>query len=179
MATPPDFTVGQILTASQMNAVGLWLVKTQTVVTGVSSVAVTNAFSADYDNYLLTYTGGNMSVSTAITLQLGSTTTGYYGNYIYGTNTGTTIAGANDNNTARFTYAGGNSDTVSSFIYAQIQSPFLASQTMLTASAVHYGSNFGNYNGVCIGTTSYTAFTLAPFSGTMTGGTIRVYGYRN
>ena len=30
MATPPDFSVGQVLTAAHMDAVGLWLVKTQT-----------------------------------------------------------------------------------------------------------------------------------------------------
>jgi len=28
-------------------------------------------------------------------------------------------------------------------------------------------------------TTQYTAFTISPSSGTLTGGTIRVYGYRN
>jgi hypothetical protein len=41
MATPPDFSSGAVLTAAQMNSVGLWLVKTQTVGTAVSSVAVT------------------------------------------------------------------------------------------------------------------------------------------
>jgi hypothetical protein len=41
MATPPDFSSGAVLTAAQMNSVGLWLVKTQTVGTTVSSVAVT------------------------------------------------------------------------------------------------------------------------------------------
>ena len=37
MATPPDFSSGQVLTSSAMNSVGLWLVKTQTVGTAVSS----------------------------------------------------------------------------------------------------------------------------------------------
>ena len=52
MATPPTFSSGSVLTAAQMNAVGLWLVKTQTVGTAVSSVSVTDVFSSNYDNNL-------------------------------------------------------------------------------------------------------------------------------
>jgi hypothetical protein len=33
--------------------------------------------------------------------------------------------------------------------------------------------------GLLTGSTSYTAFTLTPNSGTITGGTIRIYGYNN
>jgi len=51
--TYPSFTSGDILTAADMNAVGLWLVKTQTVGTAVSSVQVTGAFSSTYDNPLI------------------------------------------------------------------------------------------------------------------------------
>jgi hypothetical protein len=36
-----------------------------------------------------------------------------------------------------------------------------------------------NTGGFLNNTTSYTAFTFTPSSGTLTGGTIRVYGYRN
>jgi len=53
----PSFASGEVLTAADMNAVGLWLVKTQTVGTGVPSVVVTDAFSANYDNYLVTISG--------------------------------------------------------------------------------------------------------------------------
>ncbi len=48
--TYPSFSAGDILTAADMNAVGLWLVKTQTVGTAVASVTVTDAFSSTYDN---------------------------------------------------------------------------------------------------------------------------------
>ena len=56
--TYPTFTNGQVLPASDLNAIGLWLVKSQTVGTGVSSVTVSNAFSADFDNYRIIYSGG-------------------------------------------------------------------------------------------------------------------------
>ncbi len=68
MATPPDFTVGQVLTAAQMNSIGLFRVTTCTVSsvggtaatvsngvvtigTGNTSVTVNNAFSSDYQSY--------------------------------------------------------------------------------------------------------------------------------
>ena len=72
----PDFAPGDVLTAADMDAVGLWLVKTQTVGTGVSSVTVTGAFSSTYDNYFVTYTGGTGSTQTPLRIQMGSTTTG-------------------------------------------------------------------------------------------------------
>jgi hypothetical protein len=175
----PVFALGDKWEPTDANAVGLWLVKTQTVGTGVASTVVSGAFSSDYENYLITYTGGNMSVSTALKLQMGSTTNGYYGAFVYGTNTGTTVASANDNNTSSFTYAGGNSDTVSTHMSVEVLAPNLAHQTLLIAKTVHYSTNFGTYTGVLANTTAYTGFTLIPFSGTMTGGTIRVYGYRN
>jgi hypothetical protein len=37
----------------------------------------------------------------------------------------------------------------------------------------------GTVSGMLNNTTSYTAFTITPSSGTMTGGTVRVYGYAN
>lgn len=177
--TYPSFNPGDVLFASDQNAVGLWLVKTQTVGTGVSSVTVTGAFSSDYTNYRIIYTNGDMSASTVMKMQLGATTTGYYGCYIYGQSTGSAVAGANDNNTSSFTYAGGNSDVVTTHLICDVMNPFIAEQTAISAQMVHYSTFFGTYTGVIANTTSYTAFTLIPFSGTMTGGTIRVYGYRN
>ena len=173
--TFPVFASGDVLNASDMNGVGMWLVKSQAVGSGVASVTVTGAFSSDNDNYLVTYAGGTMSVDTALGMQLGSTTTGYSGNFIYALSTGTVVATANENNTARWTYVGGGANCA---VNATIMNPFLARATRVGAP-VGYGSTFGNYTGVEASTTSHTAFTLIPFSGTLTGGTIRVYGYRN
>jgi len=50
MATPPTFTVGQVLTAAQMNAVGLWEIQTQTV-TAQQNVDFINVFDTDYSGY--------------------------------------------------------------------------------------------------------------------------------
>ncbi len=175
--TYPSFNSGDILTATDMNAVGLWLVKTQTVGTGVSSVTVTGAFSADYDNYLVTYTGGTMSADTGITTKLGSATTGYYGTFVYGQYTGS-LFNASDNNNSVFSYTGGGG-SAGVYYNTYISNPFGSQFTRIFSGGVSWSTNFGTYHGLQNTNTSFTAFTLAPISGTMTGGTICVYGYNN
>lgn len=173
----PVFASGDVLNASDMNGVGMWLIKTQTIGSAVASVAVTAAFSSDYDNYLITVTGGTMSVDTALGFQLGSTTTGYYGTFIYGTSAGVGPTLATDNNAAKATYAGGGSNNTSA--YFQVLAPNLAKYTRIIATGINYSTTYGSYSGTEASATQHTAFTLIPFSGTMTGGTIRVYGIRN
>ena len=170
----PDFSPGEVLTASAMDSIGLWLVKTQTVGTGVSSVTVTGAFSADYDNYLITYTGGSQSVETTITTKLGSATTGYYGSLIYSSYASATVIGVADNNVGQWNYTGGG---VGSSAYIELLAPFTATNTEIRAR-VRYGTVYGTFVGHRGDTVSYTSFILAPGSGTFTGGVIRVYGYR-
>jgi hypothetical protein len=174
MATPPDFTSGAVLTAAQMNSVGLWLVKSQAVGTGVSSVTVTGAFSTDYENYLIVDSGGTQSVDTYYSLKLGATATGYYYALIYASFLGGAPANAAGNNLTTFDYAGGSA-TRNGLI--EVNAPFLTVPTEIR-SRVRYGTVYGSNVGQVTGSTSYTAFTLTPASGTMTGGTIRVYGYR-
>jgi hypothetical protein len=174
--TFPVFSVGEVLRAQDMNAVGLWLVKTQTVGTGVSSVTVTGAFSADYDNYKVVYSGGVGSAVHNMRLQLGSASTSYFGFAPYGTFGGMTVFGINDNNAARFSYVGGG-DTSGSSLSVELRQPFAATATYISAD-LNTGTSFGYYAGRYFPTTSFTAFTFSPDSGTLTGGTVSVYGYR-
>lgn len=159
---------------------GLRLIKKQTIGTAVSSVQVTNAFSADYENYLILVSGGVSSVATVINMTLGATTTGYFGSYINCAYNSTTVTGANDNNAARWLYAGyGSTDNLTARI--DLASPFATKNTFIRsvyATASNTGSA-GPYSGYLANTTSYTAFTLTCNTGgaTMTGGTIYVYGY--
>lgn len=178
MATPPTFSSGAILTAAQMNAVGLWLVKSQTIGAGVTSVVVANAFSADYDNYLITVSGGTTSANGGIGLQLNNSTgstyllAGTYGNY--GVNAGLGFYPAA---TVRWTDAlvgGGSSYSGSIFL----SSPFASRATTGWTDATSQ-SSFYKFSLVDTSTNSSTGFTFTPISGTFTGGTIRVYGYRN
>lgn len=156
---------------------GLVLVKTQTIGTTVSSVEVTGAFSSTYDNYKITVSGGVCSTSTNMNLQLGSTTTGYYAAQQYVSYSSGATAADGRNNQASFIAAG---TARSNFLSMNVDlfSPNLAKNTTYYGWFVHESQ--GGYSvGVLQDTTSYTAFTIAPASGTITGGTIRVYGYPN
>jgi hypothetical protein len=175
--TYPSFSAGEVLRAVDMNAVGLWLVKSQAVGSGVSSVVVTGAFSADYDNYVVIYSGGTMSADTAIKLILGATVTGYNGSLIYGQYNGVSPLGANDNNSVCFSYVGGG-NSAGAAVTMTLNNPFQSQFTRVSASPVQWSNNVGSYIGVQSSATSFTIFTLAPLSGTFTGGTISVYGYK-
>jgi len=172
----PDFSPGEVLTAAAMDSIGLWLVKTQTIGAGVSSVTVTGAFSADYDNYLITVSGGTGSASGSLKLQLGSAVTNYHYTFSYSNYASTPLAVGTAIDTS-FVYAG--SVTTSSLgMYCTVQNPFLTEETFVQGSTAN-ATFAGTLSGVKRDTTSYTAFTISPSGGTLTGGTIRVYGYRN
>lgn len=174
----PVFASGDVLNASDMNGVGLWLVKTQTIGTGVSSVTVTGAFSADYDNYLITVSGGVASGSGGMSLQLSNSTgstysaAGTYGNY--GINSGVTY---NPAATTKWTDCLVlSATTYSGSVF--LSSPFASKPTTGWTDSSSQAS-FYKFSLIDTSTNSSTGFTFTPLSGTLTGGTIRVYGYRN
>jgi hypothetical protein len=181
---------GTVLTADSAEATGLkWatpaaassgltLVKAQTIGSAVSSVTVTSAFSATYDNYLITVAGGAGSGNNNLRLTLGATATGYYWSGVYmGWNS--TVNGFGSSNGAYFTVGYGSANAESS--YCNIQSPNLAKRTVFSASMIQPDTSGvqANYNGYLNDSTQYTDFTLTLDTGTVTGGVIRVYGYQN
>jgi hypothetical protein len=152
----------------------LVLIASQTIGTSVTSVTVNNAFSATYDNYLITIAGGAATGNINLNMVLGSTTTGYYYNAngaVWGTNTSNFVVG---NNAANFAYVG-TGRTTGLNMSAIVNSPFLAVNTTISNPFIANDASY-NFNGILANTTSYTAFTLA--GGTLTGGTIKVYGYK-
>ena len=183
MATPPDFSSGAVLTAAQMSSVGCWLVKTQTVGTAVANVLVTSAFTSDYENYRITYTGGVQSATSYLSMQFGigatMTATGYSGG------TGWMNVGAAswnitvDNSAGSANYVGGGG-TAYSQLDLTVNQPQLAKQTFIFGQQqLRDFGRFGFCSYVQDSNTQFTSFRITPLSGTMTGGTIRVYGMRN
>ena len=156
---------------------GLTLVKTQTIGTAVSSVTVSDVFSATYDAYKIIISGGAGSTTLQLALTLGSTTTGYYWGILYN-NYAASPGASGATNTTAITLAGGATSTTIQ-MNADIMNPFTAEQTQFFNNFWFDGTNIGNTRGYLDNTTSYTAFTLTTNTGTLTGGTIRVYGYQN
>lgn len=175
----PDFSPGEVLTAAAMDSIGLWLVKSQTIGTGVSSVAVTGAFSADYDNYRIIVSDGVASATTPLYMTLGSTATGYYygGEYRTYGNVSGSISGSN----VAYWYAGEGS-TNSLVACIDVFAPYLAKRTSMisTFAPARTDAYWLSMGGFVNDATQYTSFTFTTTAGaTLTGGTIRVYGYRN
>ena len=172
------FTTGEVLTAADTNTYlnngGLVWIKSQTIGNAVASVQLTNVFSSTYDNYRIVVTGGVGSVAQSIRLALGASATGYYAVLFYGAYaTGATTC-LTDNNTVRWSFAG-ESNTNNNQVCIDLQSPGLAKFTLYGGFyAGSVGGWVSGYHGVA---TAYTDFTLS-VAGTMTGGTVDVYGYR-
>jgi hypothetical protein len=174
----PDFSPGEVLTAAAMDSIGLWLVKTQTIGAAVATVVVADAFSADYDNYLVTVAGGAASGTTILNLQLGATTSNYFSQYIY-TDWNNTVSADSGTVFSNFRYIGAGT-TSGLQMRCEIFSPNLAKTTRIFSPTGAFGASFAGFsNGWLNNTTQYTGFTIGVSTGTITGGTIRVYGYRN
>jgi hypothetical protein len=175
--TYPVFASGDVLNASDMNGVGLWLVKTQTVGSGVASVTVSGAFSADYDNYFVVYTG-QMSVLCTINTTLGASATGYY-NALQYTNFGApgNALLVNNNATGAFTFSGVGGTNFAT-LALNLQGPFLAQPTKAYGNYIST-TDTGTFSGIHNVATSYSSISFFASGGNFNGGTIRVYGYRN
>ena len=192
----PDFSPGEILTAAVMDSVGLWRVTNCTVTsvggtaatasngvitvgTGNTSVTVSAAFSSAYQNYRIIYTGGvGSGASTALNLQLGSATT----NYFSGATFTIFATGANgnvfNNNTLPYFYFAGSADsTVGTFLTVDLFNPFDSTRFTGMGGSFIVTDVAGHTGGVHKTNASYTSFTITPTAGSITGGTIRVYGY--
>ena len=154
---------------------GLRLIKKQTIGSAVASVAVTDAYSATYDAYKIIITGGVSSATCDLRIiNTGSTASYAYGIVYVAYSTGN-VTGAASNSAANIAFAG-NATTSTIRMNLDVLNPFLAKNTMFYGAGLSntlYGAA-GGYHAL---DTSYTGFTITPSTGTLTGGTIYVYGY--
>lgn len=164
---------------------GLQLVKTQTIGTAVSSVTVTDAFSTDFTNYKILYVGGTGTTGAGLGLQLGpSSVSGYNSGYYRAISAARYTDGAAatgyDNNATQWANVG-NTTNGTIGLSIELYGPQAAVRTGMSYVSLSYITN--DYGGCGSGfhnsTNQFTDFTVTPASGTITGGTIRVYGYRN
>ena len=174
------FTTGEVLTAADTNTYlansGLVYVTSATVGTAVSSVTLTGAFNSTYDAYEIVYTGGVSSSLADIYLQMTGITAG---NYFSAGAFNTSGSGAYNGIgvSSGTSWYIGNCTTTSYGIRTTVHNPNLTKNTYYRSD---FASDFcsGWAGGVINVTTSVTGFTINPTAGTITGGTITVYGYR-
>ena len=157
----------------------LVLITSQTIGTTVSSVTVSSAFSSTYDNYKIIVSGGVGSTNAVLALSFPSNTTDYYYGAIGATWAGSSANnnGSNTSNFARFGYMTANT------LYGtcELFNPFATKNTLfLGAFIAPVTGGDGQYTtGFLNNSNSISSFTITPATGTLTGGTIRVYGYTN
>ena len=188
MAVPPVFVSGQILTAAQMNAIGLWEIQTASFTT--SSAETYTCFTSDYDNYRIVLTITAMSSTNAdIAFQLGNSGTfantnyGYFSSFVLQNSTQGIWLVQNFNASGHWMIQGGG-DKMPAVCDMTMFGPFLARETRTTSN--HYISyltsgvqtraliNLAGGHGT---STSYSQLRIAPNTGTMTG-SISIYGMR-
>jgi len=160
----------------------LVLISSTTIGTTVSSVTVSSAFSSTYDNYRIIVSGGVGSTATGCDLTLGSTATGYSYFFLTGAFNSATVTGVNGNATTKWDGVVQQGTGMISGVI-DLLAPNLAKNTVFssvaTRSAAGASGIIVNSAGFLNDTTQYTAFTLTTITGTITGGTIKVYGYTN
>lgn len=159
---------------------GLTLISSTTIGSAVSTITVSNVFSSTYDNYHVIMSGGVADATRNITLQMGTTATGYYGFYIYGAYNASTVTGENASNATKWDYVGRGTTNSLSANFTLI-GPNLAKNTYINFASATSATTAQAFigNGYLADTTQYTGMTFTVASGTATGGTIKVYGYRN
>lgn len=159
---------------------GLQLIKAQTVGSAVTSIEVTGVFSSEYQNYKIIYTGGSCSAQGAINFKLGSSTTTYYSAAAYAIYGNGAFGSVYNNNTLGYWYyAGSGESNVGANLNIDVHNPFDSTRYTTFGGPFMVTDVAGSVGGVHKTNASYTDFTLLIASGTVTGGVVRVYGYRN
>lgn len=194
--TFPTFSVGEVLRATDMNAVSGWLVSstTFTTISSGSPLDINNVFTSDYDNYRVMVNWTQNTTGADLQLQFrtsgGVANTNIYG-YSWGGNrvaAGPTYTWAAYAQTNPFAPVNnfalgfpGSGQTASVMI--DISRPHDTVPTYFTGNtATYFTGTFYNVfltgGGVVDSTVSYTGLRLFPSAGSATG-TIRIYGYRD
>lgn len=176
------FTTGEVLTAADTNTYltnsGLVYVTHQNVSGTPSSITISNAFSSTYDQYQILVSNLDVNTSAQLRMTLGSRITGYY----YGNPLTTMLGGAyeknNGSNVAFMDLGFINSGWDNDFNF-QVMGPNKPTLTKMQGFGYTNSAQYGGLGtGIVDGTDQYTAFTLTCSSGTMSAGTVTVFGWR-
>jgi hypothetical protein len=176
----------ELITACTVSSAGgtAATVSSGVVAIGISntSVAIGSAFSSAYDNYRVVISGLSMSSGGGgLRFTLGATfpTANWYAGGFYVNTSSPALTAVGSNNTG-FINIG---STTSAYAYSNafdILLPFSPNRTYIPQALSYAETAFvGQISAWHNADTSYTGFVIYPASGTITGGNIRIYGYKN
>lgn len=182
MATPPDFTAGAVLTAAQMDKIGMFLVGTMTFSSSTSQ-SLDDVFTSDYRRYLVAWdlrqAAGINADNVFIKLRKDGTDaiTGYNNTWIYTLRTSASPLTAYDATGTQLTIGYAGSNAASGFVY--VSTPAISGPT----GFVWQGGGNGPTQGIIASgqgshTTSdvYDGLTI---NGPTLTGQVNIYGMRD
>ena len=184
------FTTAEVLTSSDTNTYlansGLVYVKGQTIGTGVSSQLISSCFNSTFDGYrviIANMTMSNTTQGTAIYAKMHDGTNPASSAYNYAIPrvdlaNGTVSALYGRTQTTGVPVGTGTGDKFAATF--DVLNPFIASHTIFGGLTISNDTTgyAGAGSGMHQASTSYTSLQIIPSAGTITGGTIIVYGYR-
>jgi hypothetical protein len=184
MAVKTDWAAGDVLTASQVNTYlansGLVFVTSVTISSSSgTTISVPNAFSEDFDDYLIKISGLDMASSADLLFQFedangDAVTTNYSAVGTYQTWGSASSVGFQSS-----TWGLPLSATELSNIHIEIQNPYKAKYSWMQTQYCQYARAYW-VNGMHASTTTYGRFRLTSSSNfNATDGHIDVYGYRH
>lgn len=178
-----DTTLGTALN-NKLHA-GLVLISSTAITNGVSTVTISNAFSATYDAYKIVLSGISTSGAVALNMTIGGAASNYYtssasaGDYTVASGT-LSFANQNGSSSASINTVASNGTSSTSGSTIEMQNPFAATSTTFQCSGSDPrtgGAGLRIVNGYHSTASSYTSFAIIIAGQTFTGGRITVYGY--
>lgn len=186
MATPPVFSAGSVLTAGQMNAVGLWRVASGTL--SGTTEDFQGVFTSDFTNYVITV--DQIAFSGAADLywrMMNGSTVITASNYFWGFN-GYTSGGAGADSGAAsqaaaytgVTNGAGVANVKIGSCVLHFMNPQIAQRTLVLTQAMSYTTAYRGLSGAAAHdlTTAYDGVQFLTLSAATFEGNVTIYGYR-
>jgi len=149
-----------------------------TIGSAVTSIAVNGVFTSAYDNYRILFALDNHNGGASVEFQLQSITSGYFTTGYYMSFGVSTMTGYSSASTDKWFCNFNNQSTYASAFQMDLMSPNLAKRKVCAVTG--QGANGpSQISGTNNSATQSTGFNITKSGDTMTGGTIRIYGYNN
>lgn len=184
--TYPVFATGDVLPASDMNAIGLWKVTTATA-TNQSTLSINNCFTNNFDNYriifMLTAVSANVNFYWRLRASGTDSTAGYYWGGLRVGTLGTSSVNANSPRPG----AEVNPSFLSSAIPQGTSTIELSRPNESVNTPFTFVENFNDTTdqqirsggGIHLVASAYDGITFGVAGGATMSGIVRVYGWRD
>jgi len=183
----PTFASGDVLTASDMNAVGLWKITSVSATSG-TVLNINNCFSSTYDAYRIVLSDFRTAAGASITMQLMvsgvAAATNYTWAFMRADMAGTYVGAGSGTGATTTNWATQlTTSTAPAGLILDLVNPGLAVQTTCFIQSsdnrgiTGYGPIYGT--GLHSTATAYDGIKFTLSASTFTNVTARVYGYRN